>query len=593
MEYDFKFGMNTLNYMLIKGLEEMKADRLDCMAYNINLDFILQLFHKYPHLSKVKLYSNSQSLYFSSNNRDKIYKLFEKEKIEIYHISNNINIIHAKLYRFLKGDKILFGAIGSPNCTNHSNQSFESLLLIYDDVLTKKMWEEVKNACILYGIGENSTIPKHILDTYQSDIEIGDKYINGLWAHQTAVLEWMVKRNNSIINIPTGCGKTKIAMTYLEYLFDTKDNMTCIVLVPKKVLIEQWLNLLKYKNISCYELGVNFDGIGEYFAYPEKKAIVTLYSRFNNLHKKICSKLNVLKPNVLVIADECHNLYENLDIFEVFNENLQKMGLLTYNIGLSATIDSFNTDNVDRYLSLMGGEENRYEITLQSFYSHWNDLNSSPSLKPIKYNPIKYCLSEEEMVEYNELSKKVGMQSHMTNISNESNFGAAIKRAMWVRSLSGGIETLKKFIEKNIESFNEENTIIFVQTSEIAEQIRDYLTSQSGWNNYSSAYVYDSKHNSKHLQYSLQQFKDNNGFCLISVFMLSEGFDIPKISRVILHGSRKSQRDWIQKIGRAIRYDRINTESIAEIIDIVFCSPDEEPLTIEKERFEILQSISV
>ena len=74
--------------------------------------------------------------------------------------------------------------------------------------------------------------------------------------------------------------------------------------------------------------------------------------------------------------------------------------------------------------------------------------------------------------------------------------------------------------------------------------------------------------------------------------MLSEGFDIPKISRVILHGSDKSERDWIQKAGRALRYDNKNPESIAEIIDIVFHDPDNSPLSIEQERFNVLSSIS-
>ena len=74
--------------------------------------------------------------------------------------------------------------------------------------------------------------------------------------------------------------------------------------------------------------------------------------------------------------------------------------------------------------------------------------------------------------------------------------------------------------------------------------------------------------------------------------MLSAGFDIPKISRVILHGSRKSQRDWIQKIGRAIRYDPENPDSTAEVVDIVFCSPEGNPLSLEVERFETLKSIS-
>ena len=73
--------------------------------------------------------------------------------------------------------------------------------------------------------------------------------------------------------------------------------------------------------------------------------------------------------------------------------------------------------------------------------------------------------------------------------------------------------------------------------------------------------------------------------------MLSEGFDLPKVDRVILHGSDKSERDWIQKIGRALRFDPKNPSTIAEIIDIVFCETNGEPLLLERERYETLLSI--
>ena len=74
--------------------------------------------------------------------------------------------------------------------------------------------------------------------------------------------------------------------------------------------------------------------------------------------------------------------------------------------------------------------------------------------------------------------------------------------------------------------------------------------------------------------------------------MLSEGVDIPKISQIILHGSDRSERDWIQKIGRALRYNPYQPKTIAKIIDIVFCTPDDNPLSIDEERFNVLSSIS-
>lgn len=110
---------------------------------------------------------------------------------------------------------------------------------------------------------------------------------------------------------------------------------------------------------------------------------------------------------------------------------------------------------------------------------------------------------------------------------------------------------------------------------------------------HASAYIYDSNQSEKFKEYALEDFKNNKGFCLIAEKMLSEGLDIPKINRIILHGSDKSERDWIQKVGRALRFDKNDPTSIANVIDIVFCNPAGTPLPIEEERYNVLNSISI
>ena len=131
MDWNFKFGLNVLNQMIEMGLKELQCDQIDCMAYNINLDFVLKTIQKYPTLLKINIYSNTENLSFSSNNRKEIYDEINSKQIEIHHISRNTNVIHAKMYRFWKNGDLIFGAIGSPNFSSFSNQNFESLLLGY------------------------------------------------------------------------------------------------------------------------------------------------------------------------------------------------------------------------------------------------------------------------------------------------------------------------------------------------------------------------------------------------------------------------------------------------------------------------------
>jgi superfamily II DNA or RNA helicase len=338
-------------------------------------------------------------------------------------------------------------------------------------------------------------------------------------------------------------------------------------------------------------MGYRSKRLGSYFADPSHRVLVTLYSRFFDQYREYYKRAKILKPSLLLILDECHNSYGHIDNLSEFNSLIQSFGSQTYRLGLSATIDSFREDEVKSFVNFMDGSNNRFEISLQRFYSYWNRLNSTLVLKPLKYFPLKYNLTLAEMDEFKNLSKNIAIQIGKSTMGGANEPTAAIKRARWLRSLPGGVRVLQNYITSHIDGFSDKASIIFVQTNEIAEHLRDFITKQPGWNPDASTYVYDSSKSEDHNAYAFSQFKKNVGYCLISEKMLSEGFDLPKVDRVILHGSDKSERDWIQKIGRALRFDAKSPNTIAEIIDIVFCETNGEPLLLERERYETLLSI--
>ena len=198
-------------------------------------------------------------------------------------------------------------------------------------------------------------------------------------------------------------------------------------------------------------------------------------------------------------------------------------------------MNSFNTSNVDDFKKLMGGESNINEITLQSFYSHWNSLNSTPILKQLKYYPLKYNLTESEMTEYNRLTRFIHIEQGQKYIKNDEGT-AAIRRANWLRGLEGGINVLQTYLRSNLQILSKKSTIIFVQTNEIAKQLRDFITTLPGWDKQSSVYIYDSYQDEDHREIAMNQFKMKIGDCLLSEQMLSEGFNLPKLDMIILHG---------------------------------------------------------
>jgi len=590
-EPKYDFGLNVLKNLLEEGLEKRNCDRLDIMAYNINLDFLLRIYQKYDCLEQINIYSNSEHITYKNTDMEKIKNLLKEDFISFHHIPERENIIHAKVYRFLKNGDIILSGVGSPNFTNTSNQNFEFIYYIYDDIL-KDIFGDFKELSEVYDYEIKEEIPKTLEETESIKIDISDRLLENLWKHQEEILKWLVSRNSAIINIPPGTGKTKIALQFGKYLMN-KNPISFIVLVPQTPLIDQWLNRFENEGITGYEWGTDITGKMETFiAQPEDKAVVTLYSRFYDQYEEFIEFMEYSSPSLYLISDECQKWFNKLNILSNLNSKLNSYSSDVYHIGLSATLQTFNDMIKDKYIELMGGEDNRYRISLQSYYSDWNELNENPTLKPIKYHPIKYKLSKEEMDEYNKKTKQVAIEMERESIGDDG-FTAAMKRARWVRSLEGGINKLYEFISSHMEIFNKNNSLIFVQTNDFAERIRDQITSNPGWDKRSSAYVYDSSRRDSYRNYAMKKYKNNQGFCLISERMLREGFDLPKISIVVLQGSHKSPRDWIQKIGRAIRYDPEEPESYAQIIDVVFCDNYGEPLSIEKERYEVLNSISI
>jgi len=592
MELAHDLGFNVIKRMVLRALESDECDELECMAYNVSLDFILKLFRKYSSLKKVSIWSNTNRITFSEENRSEILDFVEKKKINFFHISENLTPIHGKLYAFKKNKSIQFLAVGSPNLTENSNHNFESLIYVEDRSLCEEILSEIPQLYTDLNFSPETTIPIQLDKIPAPEITMDPKFLDGLWKHQSEIVMWLANKRLSIVNIPPGTGKTKIAFTYLRYMFERDLDLTAIVLVPTTTLVTQWQKRLTNAGISNLEWGTDLSGLGSYFADPGLKVLVTLYSRFFKQYREYQKRAKIIKPNLLLVLDECHNSYGHIEDLLEFKNIMESFGGAVYGIGLSATIDSFKEDEVRNFINIMGGNANRFEISLQRFYSYWNMLNSTKVLKPINYTPIKYCLTAPEMEELKEFSKKIAIQIGKKTVLGPTVPTAAIKRARWLRGLPGGVITLKNYIMTHMDYFSDRATIIFVQTNKIAEDLRDFITKQPGWNPEASAYVYDSSKNEDYLSYALTQFKKHLGFCLISEKMLSEGFDLPKVDRVILHGSDKSPRDWIQKIGRALRYDKETPNSIAEIVDVVFCDPVREPLSLEKERYECLTAIS-
>ncbi len=593
MKTNIFLGLSVLNDVMKKGLKEYQCDKVIATAYNINLKYVLSLFNEYENLEQFHIYSNDEKILNYEEDRDQIIKMMNNGSLELYHLPLNKKIIHAKGYGFFKDNECKLLAIGSPNLTSRSNLSIECLTIfeeIENDQVILSIWDKLGEMSEVLKVKEKNA--RAFLFSREQELEniVNEGLLEGLWEHQKAIVKWIARRYRSIVNVPPGTGKTKIALVYLKFLFQQKPNLSTIILVPTTALIEQWHAQLKELGFNVIIGEAKIESMNKYISRPEKNILLTLYSRFFSNREYIARKIRMFSPSLLVITDECHSIYAHPEILYEFTKKFNEEEF--FQLGLSATIDSFFPHLKEDYLNYCGGPNSIFDISLPSFYRNWNDRNEYPILKKISYRPSFYYLTKEEYEKYKELTGGVHAQINQQTISGAPNRSMALVRAKWVKALDGAIKKLQSALLVNIDEFNKGNVIIFVSRHDIALKIRNVITAHKDWNPESSAYVYDSAQPDTYRKYAMVQFKNNRGFCLVSEYMLAEGFDLPSVSHVVLHGSHRSERDWIQKIGRAIRYDRDSPDSVAIIYDIVVCNPKGKPLTLEKERYEVLSSIS-
>lgn len=593
MKTNVFLGFSVLNDLMKKGLEEYKCDKVIATAYNINLKYVLSLFNEYENLEKFQIYSNDEKILNYEEDRDRLINMINNGSLELYHLTLNKKVIHAKVYGFFKDEECKLLAVGSPNLTSRSNLSIECLSIfeeIENDQVILSIWDKLSEMSEELKVREKDARAFIFSNEQKLASNIDEELFEGLWEHQKAILKWIASRYRSIVNVPPGTGKTKIALVYLEFLYQQKPNLSTIILVPTTALIEQWYTQLKELGFNVIIGEANIESMNKYIARPEKNILLTLYRRFFSNWEYIAKKIRMFSPTLLVITDECHSIYAHPEILYEFTRKFNDIEF--FQLGLSATIDSFFPHLKEDYLNYCGGPNSIFDISLPSFYRNWNDRNEYPILKKISYRPSFYYLTKVEYEKYKEITGGVHAQIKQQTISGDPNRSMALIRAKWVKTLDGAIQKLQTALLTNIKEFNNGNVIIFVSTHDIAVEIRDFITAHKDWNPMTSAYIYDSAQPGIYRKYAMEQFKNNRGFCLVSEYMLAEGFDLPTVSHVVLHGSHRSERDWIQKIGRAIRYDRDSPDSVAIVYDIVVCNPKGKPLTLEKERYEVLSSIS-
>ncbi|HEY4699881.1 MAG TPA: DEAD/DEAH box helicase family protein [Nitrososphaerales archaeon] len=426
------------------------------------------------------------------------------------------------LIRFDKGTLIIKGSFRAPYTTYDNRlKVFRAQAIYYQEILD-------------YFTRSRVEFKDDALDLVPSPFM---KSTVNLRKYQTEALsKWAESGKRGVIVLPTGSGKTIIAIKSIEMV-----NEPAIVIVPTLDLVDQWRNKLQEE--FKIEVGVIGGGL-----FDLKAITVSTYDSAYIRAGEIGNKFK------LIIFDECHHLPA-----EGYRQ-IAEMFIAPYRLGLTATYE--REDGLHKELPrLIGGV----------VYCLKPDDLTGEYLSDYNLERVTVEMKDDEKAEYNvnfkifkDYLKKNGLvlrgPQDLMRIIWRSNRDSEARKAILARSRAisisfnsaSKIEALRNILNENPK----ERTIIFTQHNSLVHRISSeflipYITHKTPKEERSE---------------TLKLFKEGTYITIVTSRVLDEGIDIPEVSLGVIMSGSGSSREFIQRLGRLLRKKEGKTAKLIEII---------------------------
>ena len=373
----------------------------------------------------------------------------------------------------------------------------------------------------------------NLKDTYPLSFNIELKVT--LRPYQEEAVNAWLKNRKGIIALPTGAGKTVIALAIIAKLREK----TLIVTYTKDQMMQWREMLLKYTTITL-------DKIGLYYGDVKKLAPITI-TTYQTAYKHI----NRLSPFFsLLVIDEVHHLPAEKFRYIAFNS------FALHRLGLSATVIREDGKHEELF-PLMGGIV---------YWKTANELVEEGYLAPFRIKPVYVELTIDEKKKLRELIKlyKLFAKGRSFNdLLKHARFGDEdAQRALSIHSrirqlihnAQNKLKAIRDIVEKELEKGSK--IIIFTQYIGQAERIAKEI----------QGLLLTGKMDAKERNEVINKFRSIRKGVLVVTTVGDEGIDIPDANVGIIAAGTGSRRQFIQRLGRLLRMKNGKEAVLYEII---------------------------
>jgi superfamily II DNA or RNA helicase len=389
------------------------------------------------------------------------------------------------------------------------------------------------------------------------------------------------------LEVFTGGGKTLLAVTAIEAVSRSVQDLRVAVVVPSEALARQWIvSLQKYTNLEAREIGLL--GAGGHADFTGSRAVVAV---LNSAAKLLPGLAERAQPLMLVV-DECHRAGA-----PSFSNVLDTKA--PYRLGLSATPEREELDESGEPLAYdeqlvgrsLGGVVSRFSL---------KDARAVGWLPDYEIHHHGVTLHPDEQLEYETVSRRVddladqlrqmGIDSSRAHSlqGQRGDTGDAVRA--YIAATSRRKDLLYRVRERtriaarlvtDALAVRERRVLLFHERVDQAVELHDAL--QAAFPDTLIALEHSRLPQSDRTA-ALAAFRSGRAPVLVSVKSLIEGIDVPEADLGVSVASSASVRQRIQALGRVLRRSFDETDGRKEAqMHVIYVSDTVDELIYARE----------
>lgn len=377
-----------------------------------------------------------------------------------------------------------------------------------------------------------------------------------------AINAWEDNHFIGIFDMATGTGKTFTGLGAVARLFEKTGKLAVIIVCPYQHLVEQWVedivafNLLPTIGYSAspqkdWKKRLDNDILDFLIGVIDCLCFVTTNATFSSDY--VQTQLKKLGQDTLLLIDEAHN-FGSERLRNTLNTRYQ------YRLALSATLerhgDKAGTQALYDYF-----EKKCIEYDLQRAIDEHK-------LTPYYYHPVVVYLTDEELLKYRELSKRISKFCHKNKFGeleiSEQGKKLLLQRARIVAGAVQKVAALKKLMLDYVndshiliycgatrsDDFSEDNSSRDEEGERQIVSISKMLGLELGM----KVTHFTSAESARERELIKNQFANRDPYqAIVAIKCLDEGVNIPSIKTAFILASSTNPKEYIQRRGRVLR----------------------------------------